>query len=417
MQRTLALELSPPLSAVQRYFLSTPLFVLLAGALLLWQGDAALASRWSPAALAMTHLFTLGALGMSMAGALIQMLPVVAGCVIPGERTMTIAVHAMLGAGGLALAAAFMLSQPLLFRVALALLAPALLWLIGALAVALWQPRAAGAEAMTGSVRLALAALLVTVVLGAALGAAFAWPQREALLPLLAATDLHALWGVFGWGGLLLAGVSLQVVPMFQVTPLYAAPYAGRFGALVFLLLVLASVGATLDGPVALLAVAGLLACYAAFAVATLRLLARRTRPEPDAMTLFWRLAMGSLLALPLLWALPADIAGDGRVLALGVLAIVGFLFSTVNGMLYKIVPFLVWHQRQLSSPGQRGPSVKHIIPDRTAQRQFWLQLAALAMLLAACWWPQALARIAGAMLCLSAGTLAWNLARAVRAR
>jgi hypothetical protein len=70
MQRTLSLEQSPPLSAVLRYFFATPVFALLAAALLLWQGAPALASRWSPSTLALTHLLTLGALGMTMAGAL-----------------------------------------------------------------------------------------------------------------------------------------------------------------------------------------------------------------------------------------------------------------------------------------------------------------------------------------------------------
>ena len=37
----------------------------------------------------------------------------------------------------------------------------------------------------------------------------------------------------------------------------------------------------------------------------------------------------------------------------LGVLMIVGFAMSVINGMLYKIVPFLVWFHLQ----SRRGPS------------------------------------------------------------
>lgn len=407
MQRVLSLEQSPPLGAVLRFFLSTPLFVLLAGALLAWQGEAALQSRWSPATLALTHLLTLGALGMSMAGALIQILPVVAGVQLPHARIMAPVVHALLAAGTLALAGAFLLSAPWLFRAALALLVPALAWLCGCITVGLWQPQAEGAAPMLGTVRLAIGALVVTLVLAAMLAAAFAWPGLRLPLPLTQAANLHAMWGVLGWGGLLVTGVAFQVVPMFQVTPLYPAPLHRSLGVAVFLLLAASSAGAPFARTALLLA-------YAVFAGVTLVLLTRRKRPEPDAMTMFWRLAMASLAACPLVWLLPD--AGGGKPLALGVLAIAGFLYSAINGMLYKIVPFLVWHHLQdRAAPGQRPPGVKQIVPDLRARAQFHMQAAALLLLLAACWFPGTLARPAGVALAASALWLGWNLAGALR--
>ncbi|HEX8613550.1 MAG TPA: permease [Telluria sp.] len=420
MQRTLSLEQSPPLGAVLRYFLATPVFALLAGALLLWQGAPALASRWSPATLALTHLLTVGTLGMTMAGALIQILPVVAGVSLPRVRTLAPGVHALLAGGTAALASAFLFTQPWLFQLALALLLPGFAWLVGALTLALWQMPPPGALPMTATVRLALGSLVVTVCLGALLASAFAWPKAAALLPLTLATDVHALWGVFGWAGLLLAGVSFQVVPMFQVTPLYGKPLPQVLGVTIFLLLVLWTVGATaLRARLAwidTLASALLLGAYAVFALATLRLLARRKRPQADAMTLFWRLAMGSMLACAALWAVPAQMAGEGRTLAMGMLMLVGFLYSTINGMLYKIVPFLVWRELQERAPeGQRAPAIKMLITDQSAQRQFWLHAAALAVLLAACWWPAQLARPAAGALFLSAVALLVNLSMALR--
>ncbi len=409
MQRVLSLEQSPPLRTVLRYFVATPLFALLAAALLVWQGPAALQSRWSPVTLALTHLFTLGALGMSMVGALIQILPVVAGVELARAKLMTPAVHGLLGAGTLALAGGFLCAEPWLFRAALAMLLPALLWLGASVTIALWQPHAAGAAPMLGTVRLALAALLVTLILAAMLGASFAWPGLSMPLALPRATDLHAMWGVLGWGGLLVAGVAFQVVPMFQVTPLYPAGVHQQLGVAVFLLLAAASTGV----PLARIA---LLLAYAGFAGVTWWLLARRKSPAPDAMTLFWRMSMASLAAICVLWLVPADLAGPGRALALGVLAIVGFLYSAVNGMLYKIVPFLVWrHLQERAAPGQRPPGVKLIIPDDRARAQFHAQAAALALLLAACWFPASLARPAGMALAVSALWLLWNLAGALR--
>lgn len=402
------------MGAVLRYFYCTPLFALLAGVLLAWEGEAALLSRWSPATLALTHLFTLGALGMSMFGALIQILPVVAGIELARVRQLAPAVHVLLGSGALALAAGFLISQPWLFVVALTLLVPALLWLGAALSLALRQPHAPGALPMTATLKSALAALLVTVVLGALLAAPFAWPGLPPPLPLMLATDLHAMWGVLGWGSLLLAGVAFQVVPMFQVTALYPSRISRFMRIAVLTLLVAVTLTAPMGGervPLGLLLVA-----YGVFAGTTLWLLARRKRPEPDAMTLFWRMAMLCLGACPVLWAIPADQAGAGQPLALGMLAIVGFLYSTINGMLYKIVPFLVWHHLQEQAlPGQRAPSVKHIIPDSRARAQFWLQAATMVLLLAACWFPGQLARGAGLALTASALWLAWNLGGALQ--
>lgn len=418
MQRALSLDQSPALASVLRYFIATPLFALLAGLLLAWHGEAAFQSRWAPVSLALTHIFTLGVLGMSMAGALIQILPVVAGCTVPQARTMAPRVHALLGAGTLALAAAFLAGRPWLFGLAILLLVPALLWLTASLAVGLWQRVPQGAAAMVAMVRLALASLVVTAVLGALLAAAFARPGA-AQLPLMLVTDLHALWGLFGWAGLLLAGVAFQVLPMFQVTPLYDGRLERWLGVAVVLTLFVYSVNATLAangdaslGPIPALM---LVSAFALFGGATLRLLAQRTRPA-DAMTLFWRLAMACLLAALLLWAAPPALAGAGQALAPGVLVIVGFLYSTINGMLYKIIPFLLWHDQQLrAAPGQRVLQVKHIIPDEVAQRQFRLHALAVATLVAACWYPGALAHAAGVALAASSLSLAWNLVRAAK--
>jgi len=420
MQRTLTLEQSPPLAAVLRYFLSVPLFVALAGALLLWQGAPALASRWSGPTLALTHLMTLGGLGMAMAGALIQILPVVAGTELPRAELLARGVHLLLAGGTAALAAAFLTSHAWLFQLAVLLLVGGFGWLIATLTVGLWQSPAPGAIPMLATVRLALAALLVTVVLGGLLAAGFGWPAHDALLPLMAGADLHAMWAVFGWAGLLLIGVSFQVVPMFQVTALYPERLVRAIGVLIFLLLVAATALALAQAPAALawLARALLLACYVLFAFTTLKMLAQRKRDKPDAMTRFWCLAMGSLLACAALWIMPEDAAGGGRTLAMGVLAIGGFLYSTVNGMLYKIVPFLMWHHLSAhAAPGYRAPTVKKIASDTSAQRQFWLHAASMVLLVLACWWPDLLARPAGLALGASALWLLTNLVRATRAQ
>lgn len=448
----LAFDRNPPLSAPLRYFLSAPLFAALAAVLLLWQGGDALASRWSPATLALTHLLTLGCLTMTMVGALLQILPVVAGVALPRAALTTGVAHVGLCAGSLLLAAGFWLQRPALFQLAMATLLPALLMLLSACALGLWrhagelkQQARGGASATVTGIRLALAALAVTVTLGGLLAAAFAWPAgftravagvartaatwSAALFPgqahappllalfsVLDLLDLHVAWGLLGWVGVLVAGVAFQVIPMFQVTEPYPHQLTRWFGTLAFALLAALSLMYSLGDGLPRLAVALLLAAvFALFALTTVWLLARRERPRAEPTTIFWRCAMASLLAALLVWLLPH--APTARPLALGVLMIVGFGLSSINGMLYKIVPFLVWYHLQATPARAAGqvPGVNRVIPERHARWQLGLHLLALALLLAACYQPALLARPAAAALCASCLALWWNLFAAVR--
>ena len=71
----LLFEQAPPVSVPLRFLLTAPWFAVLAGALLAWAGPDALASRWTPALLGVTHLLTLGFMATAMVGALLQILP------------------------------------------------------------------------------------------------------------------------------------------------------------------------------------------------------------------------------------------------------------------------------------------------------------------------------------------------------
>ena len=100
---SLSLEQAPPISVPFLFFLSAPLFLLLAAALVLVSGPQALESRWTPALLALTHLITLGFLSMTMIGALMQQLPVVAGAPMRQQQVVAWLVHIPLLAGTLIL--------------------------------------------------------------------------------------------------------------------------------------------------------------------------------------------------------------------------------------------------------------------------------------------------------------------------
>jgi hypothetical protein len=418
MQRVLSFAQTQPLQVPLRFFLSAPLFTVAAALVLLWYGPDAMHSRWSPITLAVTHLLTLGFLAMCMIGALLQILSVVVGIDIPHPSLNAGVVHSLLTAGTLTLAAGFLLSVGNLFKLALLLLLLAFAWLFASTLRGIW--RKLPATPMLITIRLALAALAITVALGLTAGSAFAWPLP---LPLMQLTDLHATWGLLGWVGLLIIGIAYQVVPMFQVTPIYPPPLTRWLARVAFLLLVLWSAALVLtpQAPWPRMLFTSIAGAYIVFSLTTLYLLSQRKRPTADPTTLFWRTALASLLTCAALWcggALYPDFGtANAYPLAIGVLLVIGFGYSVVNGMLYKIVPFLVWHhlQNRLTDRGAKAPNVKQILPDRNAEGQFWAHLLALLLLVAGTFFPEWLSRLAAFVFAISSGWLGLNLFKAAR--
>lgn len=389
MNAGLSLQQAPPLSVPLRFFLSAPLFGLIAAGLLLWLGPDVLASRWSMGALALSHLLVLGVLSMVMCGALMQMLPVLAGVQVARPRLVGGLCHGLLVLGTLSLAAGFLGAGPGSFRIAVVLLG---LGLGGFLAVmGFGLALAPQVQDSVRGMRWALLGLGLTVGVGLSLGLG----HSGLGLPLLRwpLTDLHLAWGLLGWIATLVAVVAWQVVPMFQMTPPYPPLLRRWLAAGMFALLGWHSLAVVRGWPLAQLPALLLAAALAAFALITLRLLAQRRRNAGDTSLDFWRLGMAALLLAAAIGAAsrlaPPDVAAS-LALAASLLFLLGFALSVVNGMLYKIVPFLVWlhlQQRLATRIEVRHrivlPSMKAILPEPRSRQQFHLHLAALTVLLA----------------------------------
>jgi hypothetical protein len=414
----LSLEQAPPISVPFRFFLSAPLFLLLAATAWLLAGSDALASRWTPALLGITHLLTLGCMAMIMFGAMLQLLPVLAGAPVPNPRLVAWLIHLPLLVGTLLLSYGLYFSAALPLKFAMALLAFALLTFLLAAIVSL--ARAPARNDSTRAMLLALAALALTLGLGLALAAGVA---GMAAVPLVLLTALHAGWGLPGWTALLVMGVAYQVVPMFQLTPAYPRLATRWLAASMFVLLLLWSAHPVLPEDAASLlerlAGMGLAVCLAVFAIITLRLQFKRKRRVADVTRQFWQLGMGSLLACIALWlgAQASTAIADSAAfpLALGMLFILGFALSVIIGMLYKIVPFLIWFHLQSILPARQVPHMKEIIADSDARRHLRAHWLCLPLFLLSSLWPTPWMYAAGAALMLDGILLLLNLLRAWR--
>lgn len=413
----LSLAQTPPLSVPMRFFLTAPLFVIGCGVIVYVNAPQVLLSRWAPELLAATHLMTLGFLAMIMIGALQQLMPVLMGVSIPRPELFSVFVHVLLTLGTAALAGGWLLSQVSLFVLASLLLGAAISLFVVVLLFQLLSSSTRGTPG--GVVILALLAFVVTLALGVSMLWGYLQPDWWRLPRM---TDLHMTWGLLGWVTLLIVTIAGQVVPMFQITPDYPVFMGRWFGRLMWLLLLVWAVALVLlrnmpEWRVAVEMVIG--AGLLLFLVLTLRLLHKRRRRMPDVTLNFWRTSMFSLLLAVLAW-MAANLVADPRLgILTGVAMVLGFAMSAISGMLYKIVPFLVWLHlnNRMQSQGRfqgRVPNMKRVIPERNARLHFRVHLLMLLLVLPAVFWPDYLLRPAALALVLAGMLMFWNLISAL---
>jgi len=413
-QAGLSFEQAPPFSLPLRFFLTAPLF-LIAAAVLIVLAPEALASRWTPQALALTHALTLGFLAMVMLGALMQMLPVVAGAPLPAPRLVAWISHLSLALGTVALMAGFLTAEPAAYGIGIVLLGGGFTVFLAAAAISLLR---AMAGVTVNGIRLAVLSLALTILLGLALVLLRAgWWALPAVEFAIAA---HVSFGLVGWVLLLVIGVAWQVVPMFQLTPPYPPRVSRWLAGALFALLMLHAITPVFFASIAHIIDVAIAGGILLFAVATLRVQIRRRRKLPDVTLDAWRLGMASLIACVAIWLAaqfwPAWANSDAYPMLLGVLFIGGFAVSVVTGMLYKIVPFLAWFhlQSQLQAKAGTIPTMKDMIAERWMRGQFRLHLIACVLLVGVPFLPQ-LGIAAGGVLAVSAVLLWVNLWSGVR--
>ena len=382
----LSLDQAPQLSIPASFFLSVPIGVLLAGAILLKSGNAALVSPWMPQALALTHAGTLGVLAMGMIGALYQMTPVVAGVPVPLTRCAHI-VHVLLlvGLAGFVLrllggSTLAMTVAVLCFSIAL----PAFLLPLG------WALlRAPTKDETLQGMRVAVVSLTTITLIGLVLAGGFAGGTFSANR--MVWMQVHMTLAILGWVGGLIMAVSWQVIPMFYLAS-GVSKTMKRW--LLFLLLtglilplIVAFTGIGIDGPGSpnqLAAIAALPAAFAAWLLhpaLLLHKLSQRQRKRSDASLLFWQAGLSiGLLLIPV--ATAAVLSWDPRWQVLfGWLVIWGWAATIMHGMLSRIVPFLVWFHRYSAKVGlEIVPSMRSLLPQQRIKTGFKLHLGSVLL-------------------------------------
>ncbi|MFC3530999.1 hypothetical protein ACFOLG_02260 [Vogesella facilis] len=377
MQAIPSYHSAPPLDLPVRFFMAAWLWLLLLAGT--WYGTAD-GGYPSPGLWLPLHLLALGVLGNVMLGALLQLLAVVSALGFPrpaiwrhglwGSWQLGCAALCSGFAGGLS--AGWLQLASIAFAGAVGLLA--WLWWL------LWHSPAQ--DSSSRGLRWALACLLLTLCLGIAQLGVLAWGQPW---PLLALLPLHRL-AAQGWVWLLLLAVAQVILPMFLLTPAlpgwwqrWASPAWGG-------LLLLA-------GALSLIWPAGGWWWLAALPLPLTawvwgRALRGSRRPQ-EWLPRYWQLALGLLLALCVAFVVGQWLDSEALRRLQGWLLLGGVAFTLCVGMLYRIVPFLLWLQlRRGVKPQQKVPSLQQLLPEEKARLGWRLlcswQLAGVAW----CLWP-----------------------------
>jgi len=403
MFQGLSLDQAPPFKAPARFFLTAPVFAILGGILIFFSDNLSVMN--SPETLAILHFFTIGFMSMVMIGAMQQMLPVLVGVRFPNPVLFATVIHIFLVLAVLMFGMGFYLQEGDYLLGAAVFLLTGMGLFAGVTLYKLFETSFASESvvAMRLSLVSLLAALLFGVYLLLGLGTSDVGENFDKFL------KIHGFFAFFGWGGLLIVGVSYQVLPMFYVTEEFEKRVKKYLSFSIFLSVLLFAIAeyANLEA-VSLLTFA--LFCF--FGAYSFLILEKRKRKLSDITVFYWRVSSISLVVGTLLFGANLFAKSDLLSWIASVLLGYGFVIGLIHGMLYKIVPFLSWFH--ISSRGFFDmPTMKEMIKDRDEKIQFVLFSLSLIFLIL-CGFLRA-EKLAGIFIVLSNGYFLYNLWQAFK--
>jgi len=342
-------------------------------------------SRYSVDAIVVTHLITIGLFGFVMLGALTQMLPVLASANIPKVKVIATLSHVSLVLGLIAMAFGLETNNPLLLWTALVFLGAGFLVLVLSMLYAIKNVEhfTASIKGMRTSLFFAFTIVLMGVYL------LYGYTQNDITQLHYIVANVHSVWAVFGFAGILIIGVAFQVLPMFYVAPRFKQFCKRRVVLLISTGLLIWMLLSSFAEEYALYAKLWIATFFWAFATTVWIKFNKRKRPISDVTVWYWRAASIFLTLGSFLWIYDEFFKHE-YIVMVGILIGGGFILSIMLGMLYKIVPFLVWFH--LNAMGYMSiPTMNEMINKTAAKVQFVLFILSLVGFVFAFYIPQVL--------------------------
>ena len=368
----LSTDQAPPISAPVRFFLTAPLFGVLAGFLMFFSDSASLMNRFSMDSIVITHTMTIGFLAFIMLGAMTQMLPVLAGAKMPKVMFVTKYSYIFLLIGTLSMLLGLSLGNTLLNTIAFVGLGSGFLMILIATALSLKTVVNFNATVKAISTSMIFAFLIVFMGLYLLYG----YVANDITQTHLIVANIHSVWAIFGFGVILIIGVAFQVLPMFYVAPKFKRFCKRRVVWLISTGLLLWLFFSAFYEEYAIIAKIWIALFVWAFATTVWLKLSRRKRPISDVTVWYWRAASVFLTLGSFLWIFDEYFKHE-YIVMVAILIGGGFILSIMIGMMYKIIPFLVWFH--LNGMGYMSiPTMNEMINKNLSRLQFILFIASL---------------------------------------
>ena len=423
VRKTVRPAAMPSLAGFQASSVRLPLCFVLVGVLsllagggfLLAQPDLLATYHYTPHLIAVTHLFVLGFISSVVMGAMYQLVPVTLEVQLHSERLVKFqfAAHTLGFVGMVWAFWNFDMVRVGWFGLLLTLG-------VGLFVYNLSRTLATvkGWKAIKFGIASALFWLSTTVVAGLFLTATKFW-SFSSFLP-LAAMHAHAHLGVVGVFVLMIVTVSYKLVPMFTLGELQSERRVWWSVALLNLGLFGVFAAILWQSQLKFIFASVIVAGLAIYGIEILAILRARNRRTLDWGMKYFLTAIALLIplsavALALAWSrLPVTAFTMQLENVYGLLALLGLVGLAILGMLYKIVPFLVWfhsYSRQIGRAKVPALADMYSVPLQIAG--YWTYLAGLLVASVATAWSHELGiRWGCGFLALSLAIFAVNMAK-----
>jgi hypothetical protein len=366
MFQGLSTDQAPPISVPFRFFLTAPIFGILIALSIFFNPVETILNRYSPIAIGITHLFTLGILSMIIIGALQQMLPVLAGAVIKKPLLFANIIHINLTLGTLALSGGFIYSNTLFLTIGAFFLSISFFTFFIIIIRLLFKVKYITSTVKAMKIYAVVGS--ITILLGLYLVGAYISGNITSFHYIF--VNIHIVFAVFGFATIIIMGVAFQVIPMFYVANDLPKYIQNTFPILIVIMLILFSIFTILDISVHSVKIIFAI-LLSLFAIYGLKSLNNRRRFVFDVTLWYWKISLISLIISMYLYI------QYPQTLVLPIIFAFGFLYSLLQGMIYKIVPFLSWFH--LNSKGYFTiPTIREFIKEENIKIQFAIYLASI---------------------------------------
>ncbi|MBI3853961.1 MAG: cbb3-type cytochrome c oxidase subunit I [Verrucomicrobia bacterium] len=374
--------LAPSVSLPLR-FVVTGMLSLFSGILwLVLRPDILATYHYNQYVIAVTHLFTLGWISSIVMGAMYQLVPVALETRLHSERLARwqFVLHVIGFAGMIWMFWIWNMKQVGHFGSIFGIGVILFVYNLGRTLARIprWNVVAVGIAS-------ALFWLLMTLCAGLFMVSAKCWPQISPFYA-ISLMHAHAHLGGLGFFVMMLVAVSYKLVPMFALGEVQSHRRAAWSIGLLNVGLLGLFLTILFGSPWKLAFVFVVISGLAFYGVEMRAMLRARKRRHLDWGLKYFLTAISLLLPLSLLgiilcWpTLPMTRFSTQLENVYGFLALIGVVTFAILGMLYKIVPFLVWYARYSREIGRsKIPSLADLYSPRLQALGYWMFVVGLA--------------------------------------